>query len=199
MSAAGEHFARLARLLELESEAEARQLVERVRRLAPAQAEATGHSLVDLVVRDGYGGLGGRFLLTLAKRNAELPWTRLGHGTPVVLSEQGGRGEGWRGVVSERERGFVRVAFDDPPEDDNPGTLYRLDVAPDEAARLRQRQALDRAASAKRDRLAELRAVLLGEAAPAFADVAEEPALDAGLNESQRRAVDFALAAKDVA
>lgn len=199
MSAA-EHFGRLARLLELESEAEARQLVERVRRLPPAQAETTGHSLVDLVVRDGYAGLGGRFLLTLAKRSGDLPWTRLGHGMPVVLSEQGARGgDGWRGVVSERERGQVRVAFDDPPEDDSAGTLYRLDVAPDEAARLRQRQALDRAAKAKRDRLAELRAVLLGEVIPAFADVVAEGPLDAALNESQRRAVDFALSAKDVA
>src|SRR5260370_35481640 len=126
-----EHCTNLIRLLELESEAEARQLVERVRRLPPAQAEATGHSLVDLVVRDGFAGLGGRFLLTLAKRSGELPWTRLGAGTPVVLSEQGRRGgEGCRGVVSQRERGLVRVAFDDPPDDDNPGTLYRLDVAP---------------------------------------------------------------------
>src|SRR3954451_21452034 len=111
MSAAGEHFTRLARLLELESEAEARQLVERVRRMPPAQAEATGHSLVDLVVRDGYGGLGGPALLTLAKRGGAvpLPWTRLGTGTPVVLSEQAARGDGWRGIVSEREREFIRV------------------------------------------------------------------------------------------
>src|SRR5215213_6012271 len=133
MSAA-EHFAHLARLLECESEAEARQLVERVRRMPPAQAEMTGHSLVDLSVRD---------------------------------------------------RDFVRVAFDDPPEEDGPGTLYRLDVAPDEAARLRQRQALARAAAAKRDRLAELRAVLLGEAAPEFAPEQQEPPLNEALNESQ--------------
>src|SRR5262245_64247622 len=99
MQSSDSHFSRLARLLELESEAEARQVVERVRRLAPAEAEATGHSLVDLVVRDGYGGLGGRFLLVLAKKGRDLPWTRLGTGTPVVLSVQGRRGEeGYRGV-----------------------------------------------------------------------------------------------------
>src|SRR5436305_11275492 len=106
-----DHFARLAGLLELESEAEARQLVERVRRLPPAEAEATGHSLVDLVVRDSYAGLGGRLVLCLGKRDRQgrLPWTRLGAGTPVVLSVQGGRGEGRRGVVAEREDGQVRV------------------------------------------------------------------------------------------
>jgi superfamily I DNA and/or RNA helicase len=196
-----EHFARLADLLELESEAEARQLVERVRRLPPAEAEATGHCLADLAVRDSYAGLGGRLILCLGKRDrqARLPWTRLGAGAPVVLSAQGGRGEGRRGVVAEREDGQVRVAFNEPPDEEEPGALYRLDVAPDEAARIRQRQALDRAAGAKRSRLAELRAVLLGVAEPAFADLVQEEPLDPGLNESQRDAVNFALGAVDVA
>ena len=66
--AAGEdHFQRLSRLLELESQAEARQLLEAVQRLAPGDAEAGGLSLTDLVVRDEYAGLGGRFILTLSK------------------------------------------------------------------------------------------------------------------------------------
>ncbi|MFO0841194.1 MAG: AAA domain-containing protein [Gemmataceae bacterium] len=202
MASHDEHFARLADLLEVESEAEARQVVERVRRLPPAEAEATGHSLVDLVVRDAYAGLGGRMLLTLGKRDAlaRLPWTRLGGGTPVVLSVQGARRvEGHRGVVSEREWGHVRVAFDEPPDEEGPGALYRLDVAPDEMARVRQRQALDRAAAAKRDRLAELRAALLGERRPEFEDIREVETLDSGLNASQRDAVRLALAAKDVA
>ncbi len=195
-----DHFSHLTHLLELESQAEARQVVERVARLPPAQAESTGHSLVDLVVRDGFAGLGGRFLLTLARRSGDLPWTRLGAGTPVVLTVQGRRAEeGCRGVVSERERGFLRVAFNDPPDDEAPGTLHRLDIAPDEAARLRQRQALDRAAGSRRNRLAELRAVLLGEVEPAFDPLSDEPALDPGLNESQRAAVHFALSARDLA
>jgi superfamily I DNA and/or RNA helicase len=196
------HFDRLLALLELESQAEARQVVERVRRLPPAEAEATGHSLIDLVGRDSYAGLGGRFLLALGKRNAEqrLPWTRLGAGAPVVLTVQGRRtGEGYRGVVAERESNFVRVAFTDPLDEEAPGTFFRLDVAPDEASRLRQRQAMERACSAKGDRLAELRAVLLGERAPEFGPLPEDEPLDPGLNESQRQAVRFALSAKDVA
>jgi superfamily I DNA and/or RNA helicase len=195
-----DHFSRLADLLELESQAEARQIVERVARLPPAQAEATGHSLIDLVVRDGYAGLGGRFLLTLSRRSGDLPWTRLGTGTPVVLSVQGQRGDdGYRGVVSERDSNLIRVAFSDPPDEEGPGTLYRLDIAPDEAARIRQRHALDRTAGAKRSRLAELREVLLGQVEPAFSDLIDEAPLDAGLNESQRAAVNFALAAQDLA
>lgn len=199
---ATDHFARLTALLELESEAEARQVVERVQRLPPAEAEATGHSLVDLVVRDTYAGLGGRMILVLGKRNvqARLPWTRLNSGTPVVLSVQGARrAEGDRGIVVERGDAAVQVAFNEPPDEADAGTLFRLDVAPDEAVRLRQRRALEQAAAAKRDRLAELRQVLLGEAEPEVGGTVEEEVLDAGLNASQREAVAFALAAKDVA
>ena len=74
-----------------------------------------------------------------------------------------------------------------------------MDRADDETARLRQRQALDRAAAAKGDRLAELRRVLLGEAAPAFAFISDFTPLDETLNASQREAVRFALSASDVA
>ena len=88
----GEHFERLVRLLELESRAEDQEAVERGRRLSPADAERTGTSLVDLVITDEETGLGGRHLLQLAKRNrSPLPWTRLGVGSPVVLSPDAGR------------------------------------------------------------------------------------------------------------
>lgn len=199
---AGDHFQRLTQLLELESQAEARQVLERAGRQTGAEAEESGDCLLDLVVQEEYAGLGGRCLLTLGKRDREqrLPWTRLGAGTPVLLSAGGGRpGDGWRGVVCERSERFIRVAFDEPPEDDRDRPVYRLDVANDEAARLRQRQALQRAASAHGDRLAELRRVLLGEAPPTFAPPADWTPLDAGLNESQRAAVGFALTAADAA
>jgi superfamily I DNA and/or RNA helicase len=196
-----DHFTRLAELLELESQAETRQVVERVQRLPPAEAEASGLSLGDLVVQDGYPGLGGRFLLALVKRDrGPLPWTRLQAGSPVVLSPQGqGADAGWRGVVCEREERLLRVAFNEPPDEDGAAPLYRLDLAPDEAARLRQRQALERARSAQRERLAELRAVLLGEAEPAFGAPPDDEPLSPALNESQREAVRFALSAADLA
>jgi superfamily I DNA and/or RNA helicase len=196
-----DHFQRLAELLELESQAEARQILERIRRLSPGDAEQSGDCLVDLVVRDEYAGLGGRTLLTLGKRNPNepLPWTRLQAGTPVLLSVQGGRATGWRGIVSERGDNFVRVAFDELPDEDRETSLYRLDLAHDEAARLRQRQALDRARTARGDRLAELRDVLLGARSPEFTQPADFVALDPGLNESQREAVRLGLSARDAA
>jgi len=89
----GCHFERLAGLLELEEQAEAREAAERGRRLSPADAERTGTSLVDLVIADEDTGLGGRHILQLAKRRrSPLPWTRLGVGSPIVLSPDTGKG-----------------------------------------------------------------------------------------------------------
>jgi len=200
MISADDHFRRLTALLELESEAQARQTLERVRRLSAAEAERGGDCLLDLVVRDEAAGLGGRFVLTLAKRGgARLPWTRLQPGAPVLLSLQGtARDPGRRGVVCDREETLLRVAVNDPLDADE-DTVFRVDRADDETARLRQRQALERARSAKGDRLAELCGVLLGEGPPDFGPPSDDNPLDESLNESQREAVRFALSAADVA
>ena len=147
----------------------------------PGEAEQSGDCLLDLVVRDEYAGLGGRSLLTLGKRNANqpLPWTRLQAGTPVLLSPQGGSANGWRGVVCERGDNFVRVAFERiARRGARPASIASI-WPHDEAARLRQRQALDRARTAQRDRLAELRGVLLGETPPSFAPPSDFTPLDA--------------------
>lgn len=195
-----DHFQRLTRLLEVEAEAEAQQVRERVRRLADADAERTGNALVDLVVVDEYAGLGGRCILTLAKRNRTLaiPWTRLQAGTPVILAQMGGAA-GWRGVVSERAERVVRVALHEPPEDREDPGVFRIDLASDEVARQRQQAALQRASSASRERLAELRQVLLGQAAPQFSAASDFQPFDSSLNESQQEAVRLALTAEDLA
>src|SRR5262249_8078165 len=101
-SAEEDHFQRLSRLVALESEAEAMKPGERLGRLAAADAERPGESLLGLVIVEEASGLGGRCLLTLAKRNRTLPlpWNRLGPGTPVLLALEGGSTtEGCRGVV----------------------------------------------------------------------------------------------------
>jgi hypothetical protein len=78
-SAEEDHFQRWSRLVELESEAEARKTPETLGRLSPADAERTGESLISLVIVEEDSGLGGRCILTLAKRNRTLPlpWNRL--------------------------------------------------------------------------------------------------------------------------
>jgi hypothetical protein len=198
---AGEHFGRLARLLELESAAEAKEVLERLRDQPTVDAERTGDCLLGLVVVEESSGLGGRCLLTLAKRNrsAALPWNRLEPGSPVLLSPTGGpSADGWRGVVCERGEQTLSVAFNEPPEDMS-GPTYRLNLSADEASRQRQRAALERVRAATRDRLAELRDILLGAAAPEFEGEAPLVPLDSSLNSAQQEAVRFALAARDVA
>ena len=120
-------------------------------------------------------------------------------GSPVLLSLQGGARTpaGAASSASAASRCCASPSTTRLDADDD--AVFRVDLADDEAARLRQRQALDRAGAAKGDRLAELRGVLLGEAPPAFAPPSDFTPLDDGLNASQREAVRFALSARDVA
>jgi superfamily I DNA and/or RNA helicase len=200
-SADEDHFQRLARLLDLESRAEAQQAAERGRRLSPAEAERAGTSLLNLIVMDEDTGLGGRHLLKLAKRNrSPLPWTRLGTGSPVVLSPTGGKVDrGHRGVVYERAEKSVWVALGSECDDLEEHDTWRLDLSNDEVAIERQKAALARAQAARGDRLADLRDILLGRRAPEFGAEQEEQALDPQLNDAQQAAVRFALSARDVA
>src|SRR5262249_42418867 len=159
-------------------------------RLSPADAERAGACLTDLVVAEEASGLGGRCLLTLGKRDrAALPWTRLQTGSPVLVIPEGGPANaGHRGVVCERTERALRVAVAEPPDDDGPAT-YRVVLSGDEVSRQRQHAALERARTATRERLADLRRVLLGDAPPAFAADAPYTPLDPSLNASQQEAV----------
>ena len=196
-----DHFDRLARLLVLESRAEANHLSERGSRLSPADAERTGTSLIDLIVIDEDTGLGGRRLLQLAKRKrVPLPWTRLDAGSPVLLSVNTRKpGDGYRGVVFERSEASIKVALGYMSDDMADHETWRLDLSSDEVSAKRQRSALLRAKSAQGDRLAELRDVLMGRRQPEFGHHDDQPVIDTGLNHAQREAVRFALSARDVA
>ena len=108
---------------------------------------------------------GGRIVLTLGKRDRTqpLPWNRLSVGTPVLLTEEGGAGEGgWRGVVCRRDAQTLDVVLTQLPESEQDRPTYRLDVASDEIARQRQKGALNQARTSERGRLPQLRDALLG-------------------------------------
>jgi len=197
-----DYFARLRRLLDLEARAEQEQLQAELHYLSPDEAERSGNSMVQLVIRDEYTGMGGRVLVTLAKRNQQerLPWTQLRMGSPVLLSEEDvSEVAGWRGVISELRRDTVQVALDEWPEPESENPSLRIDLAPDEVARRRQRDALERAESVRSGRLAELRDILLGQQPPQVHPAPPLEPLDPGLNDAQQRAVRAALAAADVA
>jgi hypothetical protein len=217
-----DHFANLAKLLDLEAAAEQ---AEARRRAALGKDAGDGTALTALVLRDAEFGLGGRLLLSFTRksRTDSLPPNKLGPGSPVVLTRTGvNRGPTFRGVVHDRTWTGIGVAIE-PPDDDLPDeATWRLDLSPDEVSRLRQQEALRRAASADGDRLAELRGVLLGERAPEFQPDNPSPrpspkrggeqdssppslqgkgagGLGSSLNAPQLDAVALALSAKDLA
>jgi ATP-dependent RNA/DNA helicase IGHMBP2 len=196
-----DHFTRLTRLLELESKAEALQAAEYTGRLSPAEAERSGTALVKLAVVDEDAGLGGHCLLQLAKHNrAPLPWTRLNVGSPVLLSAgTGRRKDGYHGVVFERNTTLVKIALGRSPDDLDDHDTWRLDLSSDEVAATRQKAALQRARSARGERLAELRDILLAEKHPEFHPVQGLKPLNTGLDATQQEAVQFALTARDLA
>jgi len=197
------HFQRLIRLLELEAEAEKEEALRDMQRRSPVAAESSGTTLINLVIRDEDAGLGGRILLTLGKRNQNLnlPWTRLGTGTPVILAEEGlpGKTDGWRGVVSRLSKDSLQVAFSQWPEPESERPIFRLDRSSDEISHQRQLEGLEKAKLAEGSRFAVLRDVLLGLRSPTYQATANHPLFNSALNDSQVEAVSFALSAEDVA
>lgn len=90
----------------MEGEAERERLAERRKAQSSETAERTGETLLDLVIRTHTTGLGGRYLITLAKRRSpdHLPWNRFKVGSPVLLSEyRDQNAETSQGVVSAQD------------------------------------------------------------------------------------------------
>jgi ATP-dependent RNA/DNA helicase IGHMBP2 len=196
-----DHFTKLARWLDLEAKAEADQIKQRFSRLSLADAEASGATIGNLIVRETMLGLGGRYLLTFTRRGGEkLPWTRLDVGSPILASEQGSGSANLRGVVSDRSPGAIQAAFSQLPETESEQPLYRLDLSTDEIARERQRAALARARTATPgEALGRLRRLLVLGGKLEFESERDWPAMESSLNASQQAAVKFALSARNVA
>lgn len=191
-----EHFQRLAGWIELESAAEIERLNERRQNQKGPDAEKSGETLLDLVITDEDAGLGGRYLLTLVKRNRtlQLPWNRLRVGSPIVVTpNDNSTGDACQGVITSISRSSIQIAVNEWPEADR----LRMDLSPDEITRKRMLNALKRARDA-RGRTKELRDILLGERDLSFKDE-QECNFSAELNESQQAAIRFALSASDLA
>ena len=197
----GGHFDTLAKLLNLEAAAEQQKLKDDAARGLPDD----GAALSKLVIVEEDAGLGGRVIRTFARKQREpLPPSRLGPGSPVLLTQTGTtRPTTARGVVSDRGERTIGVAFERDEKDWPDDATWRLDLSPDEASRQRQLAALARAATAD-GRLAELVKVLASGGAqprrpePSPSDGGVEPRRSP-LNPPQEDAVAFALSAPDVA
>ena len=150
--------------------------------------------MLDLAISKHEIGLGGRAILTLVKRKRTqaLPWNRLRVGAPVVLTGSDGE-ERQNGLVCGRGHNSIDIVVDSRPE----GGRFRIDLAADDVTRKRQKAAM-RIAETASGNLARLREVLLGRREPQF-ETAPDISFFDSLNASQQQAVQFALAAEDVA
>ncbi len=195
---ADKHFSSMHRWLEMEGEAERERLAQRRKAQSSDTAERTGETLLDLVIRTHTTGLGGRYLITLAKRRSpdRLPWNRFKVGSPILLSDNRDEAaESLQGVVSARRVDSLEVAVDDWPSSDR----FRLDLSPDEVTRKRQAAALQGAAKAS-GRHAQLRDLLLGTREPTFHRTMKPPTdISQRLNPSQHDAIRHALSSNDLA
>jgi len=135
------HFVQMVQWLAMESKAEIQQMTERRQRMKLKDPEKGGETIVDLAIADHRSGLGGRTLVTFAKRKRSqpMPWHRLRVGSPVVVSRyRDDDGESEQGVVSKRTQDSLEVALNRWPEGDN----FRIDLTADEVTRQRQLAAI---------------------------------------------------------
>ena len=160
-----DHFANLSKLLDLEAKAEQEE-ARRRRRPKKARPSATAPRS-RLVLRDAEFGLGGRLLLTFGRKTLgePLPPNRLGPGSPVVLNQTNvnRRVPSYRGVVYDRDVSDASASRSTRRTTNCPtkrcgGSTCRRTRCRGCGSRTRCR----RGARRDGDRLAELRAVLLG-------------------------------------
>src|SRR5215468_6826362 len=193
-----EHFEHLRRLLALERRAEEQRLAGERARLSQGERESLGLSAGDLEATDEDVGLGGRFLVTLARAGVQ-PW-RNPFSPGDVVEARPRRAEvapPERALVVRGGRGNVQLAFDRPPPDFVRSGRLVLDLVADDVTFGRADSAVVEVAAGDRGAPGRRRAVLLGKESPRFETERPPERIDA-LNPEQRLAVERALAARDL-
>jgi superfamily I DNA and/or RNA helicase len=191
------HFDGLRRLLTLERRAEEERVAEERSALSQAEREARGLSSGDLEAVEEDVGLGGRFLVTLA-RAGEGRWRPPFHPGDVVEARPR------RAEVSPPERALVsrvgkdrmQLAFDRPPPPFVRDGRLVVDLVIDDVTFRRLDAAVQEVAALEHGARRRTRELLLGREAPRFERLPEVAGLET-LNVEQREAVQRALAAED--
>ena len=194
------HLGRLAALLAAERDEERLRLDEARGRLSLAEREARGLALADVEAIEE-GALGDRTLVTYARPgrsgSAGLGGARIGVGSLVTVSlRREARPDAPSGVVAQRTRGAVAVAFDEPPPDWATDGRVVLELEPSPVTWERLASGVARLRDEKAGR--RWHPVLTGTA-PRFLPLPRGPVLAARLNAEQEAAVDLADRAEDVA
>ncbi len=201
----------LARLLELERQAEVEQSSKLLVDLSPSELEARGIAILGLeILEEGYS-VGGRTRLVLAKIQADdLPAHRLRAGDRIRLSALT-RSKGVNqetqttAIVRHVGRRSIRVVLDQEPESALRPPL-RVDRVADDVTYRRLRTALETLANDQRGPARRIIEVAFAQRDPAlnksnapFDSKPDATKLYNTLDTSQQKAVQLALKAQDVA
>ena len=193
-----EHFEALRRLLALERRAEEQRLETERAQLGQGERESRGLSAADLETVDEDVGLGGRFLVTLARAGG-VPW-RNPFGPGDVVEARPRRAEvapPERALVVRGGRDRVQLAFERPPPDFVRNGRLVIDLVADDVTFGRADAAVAEVAAGDRGAAGRRRGILLGSEPPRFEPERPPEGVEA-LNPEQRTAVSRALAARDL-
>jgi len=217
-----EHFEKLARLIEVEREAERAENERKLEKMPIQAREALGKTVTRLVItREDYG-VGGHFLWVLSRPShgeEYSPFQALNQGDLVSLTFAENPEQRIRATLYDVDQFEVTVALDGPPMEETPKGKCQLDVLGSEATYKRMKKALQGVQRAEKKDVAHLRDVFMGEVKAEFdnskGEEGEEkrettvstslftphssPFFNDRLNQFQREAVVKALAAREVA
>jgi len=194
-----DHFSKLARLLEIERQAERTRLAQDKQQLPLAELEARGLVVLDVESVEDNVGLGGRHLVTFKHISRGALSTRLGPGDLISVSPRKAEVENPpTGTVTASRRTEVTVAFDRPPPPWLGEGRLRLDITANDVTFERARATLKTWEGMEKGQARDRREILLGNMAPRFEKVPAFTPVRA-LNPEQLDAVGLALSARDFA
>ncbi|KAI1142760.1 DNA helicase [Hypoxylon sp. FL0543] len=211
-------------LLDAELQSEIQETSGLISGTSPASLQRAGLAVTNLVVSSQRTGLGGRTVLELGPDSAtgsELPEHGVRTGDIVLVSEQPAGSakkrevkdlerKGARGVVTKVKRDAIAVAVDEDKEDAASfgGRVWLVKLADDVTYR-RMNQAMERLRDMGESEYSSFMRVLFGLASPSPVppDLEKDPEYGEGkiewfdptLNDSQKDAIRFALASREIA
>ncbi|GAO13841.1 hypothetical protein UVI_02004390 [Ustilaginoidea virens] len=209
-------------LLDHELQSEIDETSQLVSNHSPAGLQRAGLAITNLVVSSQRTGLGGRTLLQLGPDGAtrstvELPEHGIRTGDIVLVAEQPAGSarkrevrelekKGSRGVVTKVQRASVNVALDDDADEAAfSGRVWLVRLA-DEVTYKRMSLAMTKLQKMGEAEYSSFVRVLFGLSSPSpvaqdlqDADVGPVEWVDAALNDSQKDAIRFALASREIA
>lgn len=200
-----EHFDRLEELLDLEREAEKTENLEQLRRRPIAVRESLGKTVTSLQIDDVETGLGGMPLLKVSREPAGeelVPFHALSNGDNVLVSfPAGSEPPAIEGTMYRVDDYKAVVALNAPPPARWERGRCQIDLIGSDATYRRMKRALEAVREAKKNRLAELRELCIGEAKPGRKPKIKKGLAfyNEGLNEFQKDAVAVCLASEDLA